>query len=243
MSDRSPFFEYVRAFELAYITDDWSLLEPHFHPDVVREVPGEGILAASDRGRDQVIDGLRKGVYAMDRRFDLRIPEIIEGPVVRPDGLFMRWRLTFARPGLPELEVEGDHLVVYRDGQIARIDEGVTTDMADLTERFLTEHGDALRPEASSFTMPTEADRRRIEEATLRSIVRGYGAAKSQQDIEGALVSCAPRLRNRHDSIRLRYRESRGDGRATRGLLRCVPGLPGGHRRCRGRWKPGGLVG
>lgn len=192
MSDRVPFLAYVRDFELAFVTDDWSRIEPHFQPDACRIVHTTGMLSADDRGREAAVAGLRDGVYALDRRFDARIAEVVEGPVVREDGLFMRWRLRFVRSGLPELAIDGAHLAVYRDGLIERIEEWVEPAEEARAEAFLAEHDAALRPAGSPWSMPGARDVVRIEEAMARSMVRGYAAAKSQQDVEGALAGCAP---------------------------------------------------
>ena len=192
MSDRVPFHAYVRDFEIAFLTDDWSRIEPHFHPDAARVVPARDLLGADDHGRAAVVAGLRDAVYALDRRFDARIAEVIEGPVVRADGLFMRWRLRFVRAGLPELEIEGEHLTLYRDGLIERIDERVEPAVEARAESYLAEHDAALRPAASPWAAPSATDARRIREALMRSLVCGYAAAKSQQDVEGALAGCAP---------------------------------------------------
>ena len=53
---------------------------PHFAPDAEREVLGGGPLALHSVGRDAVIGDLKRNVEDMDRRFDLRIPEIVAGP-------------------------------------------------------------------------------------------------------------------------------------------------------------------
>jgi len=191
MSQRIPFLDYVRDFELAFITDEWTRIEPHFHEGAARIVPGGALLGADDHGREAVVAGLRDGVYALDRRFDARIAEIVEGPVVRDDGLFMRWRLCFVRAGLPELEIEGEHLAVYRDGRIARIEERVEPEVQARAEAHLARHAAELRPAGSPFALPSPDAARRIREAMLRSAARGYAAAKSQQDVDGALAGCA----------------------------------------------------
>lgn len=195
MSDRVPFLAYVRDFEVAFLTGDWRRIEPHFCVDAVRRVPCRGLLAADDRGRDAVVSGLRSCVDALDRRFDARIPEIVEGPVAREDGLWMRWRLSFVRAGLPELAIEGEHLTAFRDGAIARIDEWVAAEDEERAEAFLERHAAALRPASSAFSPPAPLEAKRIQRAVLRSAVRGYAAAKSQQDVAGALAGCAPDFR------------------------------------------------
>lgn len=191
VSLRTELLAYVRDFEMAFLTGDFSRIEPHFHEDAIRSVTPAGSLGADDRGRGAVVRGLERDVNALDRRFDARIPEIIEGPVVREDGLFLRWRLTFVRAGLPELEIEGEHVTAHGGGKIRRIDEHVDADVQERVGSFLAEHDGALRPAGNAPALPGPHEATRIRHALLRSAVRGYAAAKSQGDVEGALASCA----------------------------------------------------
>src|SRR5690606_37789384 len=121
-SDLERFLGYVRAFEQAYWSDDWSLLAPHWRPDGVHRVHGAAPLGADDRGAEAAIAGLRASVHGMDRRFDVRIPEIVPGPCTREGGVWMRFTLTLRRAGLPDLRFEGEHWTRYQDGRIARIE-------------------------------------------------------------------------------------------------------------------------
>jgi predicted ester cyclase len=193
MTDRIAFFDYARDFEIASATDDFARLARHFTPDAVHTAAGEGVFDQDDRGRDAVIAGLRKSVGALDRRFALRVPEVLEGPVRREDGgLWMRWRLTFRHPGLPELAVEGEHVAHYEDGAIARLDERLLDGSDRRANEYLARHGAALRA-ADSTSAALDADgAKRFRRATLRTLVRGYAAAKGEADVAGALALCAP---------------------------------------------------
>lgn len=190
-SDLERFFGYVRAFELANLSGNWSLLEPCFTEDACHLVDDGGVLGGDDHGRAAVIEGLRDSVYRNDRRFDVRIPEILEGPAPRGDGIWMRWALTFRRAGLPELRIEGDHLAVYAGGRIRRLEERVAPGDAERVAAYLSEHGARLRPEASPLALPAGADLRDLEAATARSLVRCYAGAKSRQDAGAALALCS----------------------------------------------------
>jgi hypothetical protein len=193
MTTRIPFLAYARDFEIAYATDQWSLVERHFAPNAVHRALGEGPLACDDRGRDAVIAGLRRSVETVDRRFDARIPEIVDGPTRRDDGLWMRWRLSFRRAGLPPLELEGEHVAVFgADGKIARIDETLLDGADRRAAEYLARHDAALRPIGSAPTPLGDDDAKRFRRATLRSFTRAYACAKSQADVAGALAVCAP---------------------------------------------------
>jgi hypothetical protein len=190
VSDLARFMDYARAFEIAFLTGDWTHIEPFFAPDALHHVASGPPLALHDRGRDAVVAGLRASVDGMDRRFDARIPEILEGPVPREDGVFMRFGLTLVRAGLPDLHLEGDHLTRYRDGLIARIDERIPEESAAAVRSHLERHAAVLHP-AGTRRIPTDpAQLRAIERATRRSLVRAYACAKSAQDVAAALAVC-----------------------------------------------------
>ena len=196
MSDLARFLEYARAFELAQAIDDFSLIEPFFAADAVHFVAGSGPLAADDHGREAVVGGLRASVQGLDRRFDLRVPEILEGPVPREDGVWMRFGLRMQRAGLPDLVFEGEHLTRYDDaGAIVRIDEKILGDGEAEVAEYLAQHDHALRPAASPVELPGEAGLATLRDAQQRSLVRAYGHAKSARDADAALAVCHPDFR------------------------------------------------
>ena len=188
-SDLERFLAYVRTFELGYLADAWAALEPYLAEDVRHVVHSEGSLRMDDRGRSAVIDGLRRSVHGMDRRFDARIPELIEGPCVRPDGIWMRFSLRLRRAGLPELRIEGEHVAEYAAGRIVRIEEWTLPGAGERVDDFLAEHDARLRPFAAPAGPPADPrDARELEAALQRTLVRAYGCAKSRQDVGAALA-------------------------------------------------------
>ncbi len=189
-TDLQRFIGYVQAFELAQAADAWQVIEPFFAQNAVRVVHEGGPMVTDDQGREATLAGLRDAVLIQDRRFDVRIPEILEGPLARPDGIWMRYTLTLRRAPLPDLCIEGEHLTVYEDGLIARIEETVPTGTTEKVLAYLAEHDAALLPAGSPPTTPNERDLRDLKESTERSMVRAYGCAKSQQDVGAALKVC-----------------------------------------------------
>jgi len=188
-TDLERFLGYVRAFEQAYWSDDWSLLAPHWREDGVHRVHGAAPLGADDRGAAAAIAGLRASVHGMDRRFDLRVPEIVAGPCTRDGGVWMRFALTLRRAGLPELRFEGDHLVRFAEGRIALVEERVEPGAGERVRAYLAEHDARLRPAGSPPAPP--ADPRELEAAVSIALARSYGGAKSEQDIGAALAVCS----------------------------------------------------
>jgi steroid delta-isomerase-like uncharacterized protein len=194
---------YALAFEQTFADDDWNRLVPHFAPTAEREVLGGGVLAYHSVGREEVLADLRRNVGAMDRRFDLRVPEVLAGPAEREGAVWMDWRLTFRRAGIPDLIVEGSHGTWHHDGVITRIEERVSDEVGARVEAFLTAHDGALRP------APGDAP---IAVGRMRSLAESYARAKSRADVAGALAVCAPSFvldtpafgiasRNRDDTV------------------------------------------
>lgn len=190
-SDLQRFIGYARVFEVAQAADAWDLLEPYYTEAAVHVVHDGGPMGDRAEGRAAVIAAVQKSVLDHDRRFDVRIPEILEGPIARSDGIWMRYRLTLRRAGLPDLSFEGEHVTSYADGLISRIEEWMTPGTGERVARYFLEHGAALRPAGSAPATPSAGDLRDLEDASARSIVRAYGSAKSQQDIGAALSVCS----------------------------------------------------
>ena len=192
MSELHAMFQYAQAFEMAYLSDDFSILRPFFSDSVVHVVTDGGPFDRNDVGREAVVDGFRIAVHEHDRRFDVRIPEILEGPTAREEGVWMRFRLTTRRTGLPDLVVEGDHLVRYEDGKIAAIEEKILGDGGARATRYFAEHDARLG--SSSVAGPVDVNLALagddLSRSMIKTIVRAYGAAKSQQDIDASLVMC-----------------------------------------------------
>jgi len=189
----TSFLAYARAFELAWLTDDWSGVAACFTEDARYDVHDAGPFGGGGAGRDGVVAALRDSTRAMDRRFDVRIPEIVAGPEPRPDGVWMRYALTLRRAGLPELRTTGTNLATFApDGRIATLVDTPDAGVGARAAAYLAEHGAALRP--AGAPLPTELaphDARDLEHALMRSLVCCYGAAKSQQDVEAALAPCS----------------------------------------------------
>jgi len=206
VSDLARFYDYARAFEVAVLADEWRRLEAFFTPDAEHRVEGPALFAGDDRGREAVVAGLRGSVSRIERRCDARIPEVIAGPVVRPDGIWMRFGVGLRRAGLPDLWFEGEHLTVYRDGRIARIDERMDPPSAARAAGWFAEHAASLHPEGTR-TVPTDPTHlSALGRALRRTLVRLYASAKSHQDVAAALAVC-------HENFEL---ESIGFGLASR---------------------------
>src|SRR5262249_14925803 len=109
------------------------------------------------------------------------IPEVLTGPDWREGAVWMDWRLTLRRAGIPDLVVEGSHGTWHRDGAVARIEERVADAVGTRVESYLARHAGALKA----------APQAPIPVGRMRSVVETYARAKSRADVAGALAVCA----------------------------------------------------
>jgi hypothetical protein len=179
-SDLQRFMDYAQAFEVAFWSDAWDGIAPFFADDARHVVHGAAPLGCDDRGRDAVVRGLRESVAMMDRRFDVRIPEVLEGPVVRggdDPGVWMRYALTLRRKGLPELRLHGTHMTRYAGGRIREIEEHMEEGAGERVAAYLARHAAALRPADSPPIPPSDPrDAADAEAAMQRSLARAAAA-------------------------------------------------------------------
>ena len=191
-TDFEHFLRWAFGFEAAFWSDDFAALRPLLAPGAVHRADARGLLGTHDVGAEAFLAGLAGSVHALDRRFDARIPEILEGPTTRPDGVWMRYALRLRRAGLPELAIEGEHLTRYEDGCIVAIEETLPPGTGEGVDAYLHEHAATLRPAGSPPVPPADPrDQRDAEAALLRSLARCYAGAKSEQDAPAALSLCS----------------------------------------------------
>lgn len=132
------FLEYAAAFEQTFLDDDWARLEQYFTSDAVY-LPGDGSAA---EGRRAVLDTLRASVNGLDRLFATRTPSF-DQPEADGNVVTLHWRVHFAAPAVPDLEVRGREYATFDGDAIVRL-EDVFEDAAGVG-RYLVEHGESLK--------------------------------------------------------------------------------------------------
>lgn len=181
------FAHYAMAFEQAFASDDWSALPACFAPGASYETYGAGPLAGRAVGREAVVARLRGLVDGIDRRFDRRVPAILDGPRERDGGVWMRFALTLERDGLPPLTIHGDHTALFDGEHIARIEEYVPARDGAAVEAYLAAHAAALHAPRGAQLPPSPA--------TMEAVVAAYAQAKSGADVDAALALCSDDFR------------------------------------------------
>ena len=72
MSHLERFAAYAAAFEKAYASDDWSLVEPFFTEDAVYEVPLDPPIGGRFEGRPAILAYFKDVTARFDRHFASR---------------------------------------------------------------------------------------------------------------------------------------------------------------------------
>jgi hypothetical protein len=135
------FHAYAAAFETAYHTDDWSLLEPFFTADATSELNGARV-----DGRPGVLRSFREAVAMFDRRFDSRTMRLVEGPEIADGVVRIKTLGRYERASLEPLELVGEEWFHFEGDRIKRHVD-VVLNGAELMG-YLARHADALRPMA-----------------------------------------------------------------------------------------------
>ena len=80
MGQIDRYLAYAAAFEEVYLSDDWSQLEPFFTEDAVYNFVAPVPFGGTYEGRAAVLAQFKNSVNGLDRRFDSRTVEVLEGP-------------------------------------------------------------------------------------------------------------------------------------------------------------------
>jgi hypothetical protein len=153
MSKIPRFAEYAAAFEKAYESDDWSLIEPFFTEDAVYEVPDlPPPFGPRVAGRDAILAYFPRVLDAFDRRFASRSVGILEGPHAEGDRVRVRGSATYTAPGVPDLRFALEETAHFDGDRICRlVDRYTDGDVGALLE-YLRMHGKRLGIEIGSIS-------------------------------------------------------------------------------------------
>ncbi len=146
MNPIDRFSEYAAAFEDVYKSDDWSVLEPYFTEDAVYEILGGPPFAGRYEGRDAILGYLKLSVNGFDRRFDTRELDLLEGPLERDGGVWMRWRVTYRVAGAPDLVLPGEETAWFEGDRIRRLEDRFGPEAGPTSQQYFEAHGEKLKP-------------------------------------------------------------------------------------------------
>lgn len=140
------YLAYAAAFEEAYASDDWSRLEPYFTEDAVCEFIAPAPFGGEYKGCAAVLTQFQNSVNSLDRRFDSRKVEILEGPSEKDGSVWMRWAATYTLAGAPDCRMEGEERAVFTGDRISRLEDSITDAEAGRLGAYFAQHGAKLKP-------------------------------------------------------------------------------------------------
>ncbi len=144
MSLVERFTAYAAAFEKTFESDDFSHIEPFFTEDAVYETRGGPPLDSLSEGREAVFAYLKSSLDGLDRRFETRELELLEGPTEKDGSVWIRWAARYTKPGLPPLEIAGEETVTFRGDRICRMLDAFAPEAVKAAAAYLERHGAAL---------------------------------------------------------------------------------------------------
>jgi hypothetical protein len=146
MNNVERFEQYAADFEVAYESDDWSVVGRHFAEDAVYETLAGPPMGACHQGRDAVLAAMKQTLDGFDRRFDSRKIAFLEDPEMRGDSVWLRAQVNYAVAGAPDLALEGVSVATFDGGRIVRLEDSYPEGTADVVMQYLNANGSKLRP-------------------------------------------------------------------------------------------------
>lgn len=144
MSAIARFAAYAAAFEKAFETDEWSLLDPFFTEDAVYEVGLGPPFGGRLEGRAAILAYFKAILDRFDRRFDSRELTLLEGPTEDGDSVWIRGSATYRSEGVPEFVLELEETVHFDGDRIRLLEDRYESAMQQAVDTYLKEHGAKL---------------------------------------------------------------------------------------------------
>jgi len=144
MSALQRYAAYAAAFEQAYASDDWSLVEPFFTEDAVYDAGLPGLLAGRIEGRDAILAYFRDVLDRFDRRFASRRVELLEGPREREDAVWVKGRGVYTAKNAPELAFELEETAHFSGDRIRLLEDVYRPAERERLGAYMKEHGARL---------------------------------------------------------------------------------------------------
>ena len=138
------FAAYAAAFEKAFASDDWSLVEPFFTESAVYEVGLGPPLGGRFEGRAEILRYFKRALDGFDRRFASRKVALVAGPREDGDAVWFRGSATYAAPGVPELSFELEETVHFEGDRISRLEDRYEPEVARALDDYAAAHGAKL---------------------------------------------------------------------------------------------------
>ena len=144
MSNAAHFAAYAGAFEKAFVSDDWSLVEPFFTEDAIYEVTLDPPMGGRFEGRAAILAYFKDVLDRFDRRFESREIALLEGPKEDGESVWIRGSATYRTKGIPDFVLDLEETAYFEDDRIRRLEDRYEPVMKQRISSYLKEHGEKL---------------------------------------------------------------------------------------------------
>jgi hypothetical protein len=144
MSKIPHFATYAGAFEKAFASDDWSLVEPFFTEGAIYAVGLDPPMGGVFEGREAILAYFKDVLDRFDRRFESREIALLEGPREDGDSVWIRGTATYRSKGVPDLVLELEETATFDGDRIRRLEDVYEPSMKASISAYLAEHGAKL---------------------------------------------------------------------------------------------------
>ena len=136
---------YAAAFEEAYANDSWSQLEPFFTEDAVYVSVAPAPFGGEYKGRTAVLTQFQNSANDFDRRFTSRKLEMLEGPIEKDGGVWIRCAIIYTLTNAPDCRIEAEERAVFSGDRISRLEDLITEAVIERVGAYLAQHGAKLK--------------------------------------------------------------------------------------------------
>ena len=144
MSKTAYFGVYAAAFEKAYASDDWSVVEPFFTEDATYQINLDPPMGGSFEGRDVILAYFKAVLDRFDRKFESRDLALLEGPKEDGESVWIRGSATYRAAGVPDFVLELEETAYFEGERIRRLEDRYEPAMKQQISAYLNEHGAKL---------------------------------------------------------------------------------------------------
>jgi len=144
MSETERFGAYAAAFEKAFVSDDWSLVEPFFTEDAIYEIDLDPPMGGRIEGRAAILAYFKESLDGFDRRFESRDLALLDGPKKDGQSVWVRGRATYRAAGVPEFVLELEETAHFDEKRICRLVDHYEPEMKQRISSYLSEYGAKL---------------------------------------------------------------------------------------------------
>ena len=155
------FFEYAEAFERAYASGDWSVLEEYFTEDATYEIVTPEGVGSIQKGRKQILEFFDWMTASFDKRFEERRLVSIDPPKVGDQAVELHGAGVYRLPSGERCHLVMHETAYFEDGRIRRLVDELTPggayEVRYYVEKYPTLFPDSLKAMVRESWQPSSS--------------------------------------------------------------------------------------